>query len=498
MEFQDFHSIEPSEVWNRLHLTPQQRGLSSEDATLRLKRFGPNQLPEKEGRRVWQMLGDQLSSLMILILFVAAGISGFLHDLTDSVVILAIIAVNAVVGLIQDYQAQKALAALKKILPTRAQVLRDRVWQILPVEQLVPGDWIEVEAGDAVPADIRLFNAHLLAADESALTGESVPVEKQSDFLSEAKSPVGDRKNILHKGTMISRGRGQGLVVHTGPHTELGRIAQLLEGAEQVQTPLQQRLDRFSRKLTWVLLLICLLLFAVGLLHGQDWLSMLMTAVSLAVAAIPEALPSVIVIALAVGAKRMVSRRALIQKLSAVEALGSTTVICSDKTGTLTQNKMTVVRSWIAHPEHEELFYTNMALNNDVNWQDRARELAEGEPTERALFLHAFHHGKDKEELGESWPRLNEFPFDPKEKFMVTQHQQPDATFYFLKGAPETVLHLCRRDSLAAEGLGQAQQMADGGLRVLAFAWLQTSTPFCNWMWRPFIANIGSCLVLPA
>ncbi|MCB0386434.1 MAG: HAD-IC family P-type ATPase, partial [Bdellovibrionales bacterium] len=310
--------------------------------------------------------------------------------------------------------------------------------------------------------------------------GESVPVEKRDDFIAEPKASVGDRKNLLHKGTLISRGRGQGIVVRTGLNTELGQIALLLETAEQVQTPLQKRLDQFSRKLTWFLLLICLLLFGVGILHGQDWLSMLMTAVSLAVAAIPEALPSVIVIALAVGAKRMVSRRALIQKLSAVEALGSTTVICSDKTGTLTQNKMTVVRSWIPYPEREELFYTNLALNNDVRWQDRTRQLAEGEPTEKALFLHAYHHGKDKEELGHTWPRVNEFPFDPKEKLMVTQHQQPDATFYFLKGAPEVVLQLCQDDTSVTNGTQHAMQMAEGGLRVLAFAWFQSSSPIAN------------------
>ena len=484
------HARPAAEVLRTLAVDPV-HGLSAADATTRLAQHGPNALIEGRRRRPARMLLDQFTDFMIVVLLAAAVVSGFIGDVTDTVVILVIVVLNAVIGFIQEYRAEAAIAALRQLAAPVARVLRDGRSHSIPAQELVPGDIVLLDAGAVVPADVRLLEVAALQTQEAALTGESAAVRKSADAQIAVDAPLGDRFTMAYKGTLVVHGRARGVVTATGMDTQLGRIAQMLQTTEEGKTPLQKRLARFGKVLAIVVLVLCAVIFAAGVLRGEPVLLMLLTAISLAVAAIPEALPAVVTVALALGARQMVRRQALIRKLPAVETLGSVTYICSDKTGTLTLNRMRVEELCVAGGERRspplakpddpvltELLAA-MALNNDTHLDHAGVPV--GEPTEVALFEAANDAGFVASELLEQLPRIAELPFDAERRCMTTLHR-PDARretlIAYTKGSPEKILSTCHgqyspegsrpidRDAL----LAVAEHMATNGLRVLAFA----------------------------
>jgi len=454
-------------------------GLSAAEAKARLAQHGPNVLPEGRRRSVLRMLADQFADFMILVLIAAAIVSGVVGELSDTVAILVIVLLNAAIGVWQEWRAERAMAALRGMTAPTAQVRRDAAARTLPAAQLVPGDIVLLEAGNIVPADLRLLEARELRLSEAALTGESQPAEKQIDALPVLHLPLGDRANMAWKGTLVTKGRGVGLVVATGLATELGRIARLIEGAEESKTPLQKRLARFGVRLAWVVLAICALVFFAGLWRGEPPVLMFLTAVSLAVAAIPEALPAVAAIALALGAARMARQNALVRRLPAVETLGSITYVCSDKTGTLTQNRMRAEAFDAAGEPGAEpwpsLLRALVLVNDAAAHGDGAMA---GDPTEVALLEAAQARGVDCAEARKRFPRRHEYPFDSERKRMATVHAHGDHFLVCVKGAPEAILPRCSARLGAqgampfdpAEALAHAERLAAQGLRVLAFA----------------------------
>ncbi|MGA7179976.1 MAG: cation-translocating P-type ATPase [Thiobacillaceae bacterium] len=462
-----------------------QKGLSEAAALSLLDQLGPNALQEAGRRSLLAMLATQFTDFMILVLIAAAVIAGVIGEPQDTIAIVVIVFLNGIIGFVQEYRAERAMAALKKMASPQARVIRDGQSSIIDAANLVPGDLVEVEAGNIVPADLRLTELSALQVNESALTGESQPVHKQIAELKEADLPLGDRFNLAYKGTIVTYGRARGLVVATGMQTELGKIAALLTG-EAGKTPLQKRLANFGQKLALTVLAICAIIFVAGWLRGEPPLTMLLTAVSLAVAAIPEALPAVVTISLALGAARMVKQNALIRRLPAVETLGSVTYICSDKTGTLTLNRMHVDQlhadgknlpslQGTEHSPWHELGLA-MALCNDAA-TDATGNLV-GDPTETALFMAAREAGFSKTALTKTLPRIAEIPFDSERARMSTLHQQKDNVLILVKGAPETLLPLCinqlsAQDTVAIDHAAlhdEAERLARQGLRVLAFA----------------------------
>nr|MBP6829004.1 HAD-IC family P-type ATPase [Saprospiraceae bacterium] len=457
-------------------------GISSARAEEHLARYGPNILEEKKKKPAWRLFLDQFADFMIVVLMAAAVISGLIGDLTDTIVILTIVFANAIIGFVQEYRAEKAIDALRQMAAPTATVIRDGHPAQIPAAGLVPGDVAVLDVGNVVPADVRLFEVHTLQVDESSLTGESSVTEKHADLLDGADIPLGDRKNMAYKGSNITHGRARGIVVATGMNTELGNIARMLQEAD-TKTPLQKRLAAFGKNLSYIILLICVVVFAIGYLRGENPLLMLLTAISLAVAAIPEALPAVITIALALGAKRMVRQKALIRNLPAVETLGSVTYICTDKTGTLTINKMTVQEVLCGdtvipanelqnHREDEsvQLLLKAMALCNDVAESHNGDAI--GDPTEIALARAAKDQLLLKKELEQTWPRVAEIPFDAERKRMTTIHRNGTSFIAFTKGALDGLL-----DTGAGPDAPEKEQwtkrgdvMAEQGLRVLGFA----------------------------
>ena len=475
-------NIDAKEALKRLDSSTS--GLTNRVARERLSETGPNAIPEGKRRSIWNILLRQFKDFLVLVLLVAALVSGFIGEPQDAIAILVIVLLNAIIGSIQEYRAERAVEALKAMAAPEASVLREGKIATLPAAELVPGDVVLLEAGNVVPADLRLIESEEVQADESALTGESHPAEKSCEVLNEAELPITDRRNLLFKSCLVTRGRGTGVVVATGLSTEIGRIAELLQVSAGAKTPLQIRLSRFGRNLAFSVLAICAVVFIAGLLQGQSPVLMFLTAVSLAVAAIPEALPAVVTISLALGAHKLIRHNALMRNLPAVETLGSVTYICSDKTGTLTQNHMTVDLFYADSQRHESLSQDHvvlkelgiaMALNNDV--VDRDGEHA-GEPTELALFESARSNGFIKADLEREIPRVAAIPFDSERKQMTTIHQLPGGVVAYVKGAPERVLKQC---NCAANNEGEssfdsnellqvAEQLANEGYRVLALA----------------------------
>ncbi len=480
-------------------------GLASDEADRRLKQAGPNVLIEQGRRSIARILGDQLRGALILLLVVAAVVSAFVGDIEDAVAILAIVILNAALGVRQEYKAEEAMAALKRLSEPVVKLRRDGKLTEAPTHDLVPGDIVLLEAGGVMSADVRLLETAALRSDEAALTGESEAVEKDSGMVCDEAAALGDRRNMAYRGTTIVYGRGVGLVVETGMRTELGKIADLIQTVKSEPTPLQRRLDKLGRTLVFAALGVVAIVFATGLIQGQPLELMFLTAVSLAVAAAPEGLPAVATIALALGARRMLARNALIRRLPAVETLGSVTCICSDKTGTLTQNRMHVSAIVAAGDDvprsadtpEARLILCAGALCNDAEWSEAEQE-AVGEPTETALVVAANEAGLNKATLESDLPRIAEAPFDSERKRMSTLHRVKSdeakileslqaasagkiSFVVFAKGALDTILEVCdtafeagRLQELGPkerEDIGRIHdQIAGKGMRVLAMA----------------------------
>ncbi|MBL0306745.1 MAG: cation-translocating P-type ATPase [Chitinophagaceae bacterium] len=469
----NWHCLTSKEIFN---LTgSSMNGLTREKAALNLAEFGLNELQEKKKKPAWLLFLAQFSDFMILVLLAAAIIAGIAGDITDTIIILIIVVLNAIVGFVQEYKAEKAMEALKKIAAFQAQVIRNGETFTISAAELVPGDLVLLEAGNVVPADIRLIETHSLRIDEAALTGESVPAEKTDKVLTEEDLPIGDRLNLAFKSTLITNGRAKGVVIATGMLTEIGLIAKMLQQSESV-TPLQKRMSDFGKKLSYIILLICILLFVVGLLRGEKPLNMLLISISLAVAAIPEALPALITIALARGASRLVRKNALVRKLPAVETLGSVTYICSDKTGTLTQNKMKVVEAEVAPGgikllDNIPLLYCSIALNNDVKPTGENGLL--GDPTEIALvnYFNEKYLSETLLKLQEQLPRVAELPFDSDRKCMTTVHRYGQQFLVVSKGAIESITESLS-DQVNTSGIHKkANDWANNGIRVIGFGY---------------------------
>ncbi len=458
-------------------------GLNSQEAEKRIIQYGENIIKKEKTRTPIKIFFNQFTDFMILILIAAAIISGIVGEPIDAIAILVIVLLNALIGFFQEYRAEKALAALNKMAEPMTVVLRDQMLKAIKSSLIVPGDIVSLETGNIVPADIRLIECVKLNINEAALTGESVPSAKSTAAINDASTGLADRRNMAYKGTMITQGRGIGVVTETGMSTELGKIAILLGAEHEVKTPLQRRLNSFSKKLAIIFLGVCLIVFLLGIVRRSDPSLMFLTAVSLAVAVIPEALPAVITVALAIGAKQLARSKALIHKLAAVETLGSVTYVCTDKTGTLTQNKMQVVevyadnRAFTSTDPPDKLgkledLMLMMAISNDAH-QDQNGEII-GDPTEVAMCITARNTGFDKFKLSKDYPRIDEIPFDPERKLMTTFHKTPAGDIISCtKGAIDTLL---KENSInTSHGLvdlnkikQQNHKMAGNGLRVLA------------------------------
>lgn len=530
------HTLSAEEVAIKLG-SDLERGLSDTEAQQRLQQYGHNELREEPPPTLWQMLWDQFNNFVVILLIVAAIISAIVgaytgEGYTDALAIVAIVILNAILGVVQEGRAEAALRALKKMAAPEARVLRDGRIKDIPSREVVPGDVVILETGNYVPADVRLFEGFNLTIDEAALTGESVPVEKKPTALLGDDATIGDRANMAFMGSMITYGRGRGIVVATGMNTEIGKIAEMLQSYEEPPTPLQTRLDQLGRWLGWATLIICGVVFIVGVLrmlsttpiddlgvwlssveHQNRLIELFMVAVSLAIAAVPEGLPAVVTIALALGMQRMIRRHVLIRKLAAVETLGSANVICSDKTGTLTTNEMTVVRVLVdgkllnvsgegykptGHfarngttieaaqmPSLQKLAYGAMLCNDAVIEQNGGTWSLIGDPTEGALLTMAVKAGLRTETLAREWPRVAEVPFDADRKRMTTIHRSPNGSapyVAFTKGAPELLLERCSHilhegqvvpltDERREVILNTNSSLAREALRVLAIAY---------------------------
>ncbi|HPR34621.1 MAG TPA: cation-translocating P-type ATPase [Anaerolineaceae bacterium] len=541
-----WHALEPEEVLSNLEV-PIETGLSTAEAAERLEEYGHNELVEKAGRTIWQKLWEQINSFVIWLLIGAAVISAVLEDWVEAGAILLIVVLNAIMGVVQESRAEASLAALKKMAAPEAQVLRDGHRQLVPARDLVPGDIVFIEAGNFIPADVRLMEAINLSIDEASLTGESVPAKKDAESNLQADIPLGDRGNTAFLGTTVTYGRGKGVVIATGMHTQLGLIATMLQSVEEEQTPLQKRLEQLGKTLGIAALIVCVLVFVIGVFNlfraglfdlssesfKREIVALFMVAVSLAIAAVPEGLPAVVTISLAGGMREMVNRHALIRRLASVETLGSVTTICTDKTGTLTQNQMTVTKLWvdgqfvdISGTGYEPVgdFSVNGEIITDLKQLPAARTALwvgtinndaqleavgesegkttyrmVGDPTEGSILVAALKAGAAANVVNQNYPRKQEIPFDSARKRMVTIHNivnpgHGDISPYVtnektnwytiaVKGAPDVVLDLCSFRSgmdntpvpltpeLRQEILDANDQMTGKALRVLGVAY---------------------------
>ena len=475
----------------------ENQGLTTEQVEKNRETYGINELETKKKKSLIVKFLEQFKDFMIIILILAAIISGVIgyiqnEGITDSIIILIVVIVNAIIGVAQENKAEKSLEALQKLSSHVAKVIRNGNIEVVASRDLVPGDIVVLDTGDYVPADLRIIEAVNLKAQEASLTGESVPVEKITAEIEKEKVGIGDRTNMLFSSSLITYGRGKGIVVETGMNTEVGKIAGMINTVEETETPLQQKLNKLGKTLGIAAIVICVVIFVIGMLYGKDPVDMFMTAVSLAVAAIPEGLAAVSTIVLAIGVQRMVKKHAIVKKLPAVETLGSTTVICSDKTGTLTQNKMTVKKVFYngnlvdlesidvqnIPEELKKLISVSMFCNDTKVAQDKTLT---GDPTETALIDMGFKLDFDPTKL-EQYPRVKELPFDSERKLMTTVHKVMDSYVVYTKGGIDELLQRCNSYSLNGnikedlenyrkEISKQNEQMASEALRVLAMAY---------------------------
>jgi len=506
-----WHALAVNEVLEILKSNPL--GLSVEEAEKRLEIYGPNELKKEKKRGRIKIFIDQFKNILVIILILAAALSIAIGEVTDSIVILAIVVASAILGFVQEYRAEKALEALKKLTAPTATVVRNGEEIEIPAREIVPGDILVLNAGDKVPADARIIESHNLKVDEAPLTGESVTIAKVVEPLSE-DTPLSDRKNMVYAGTVVTYGRGKAIVVATGMNTELGKIAASVQETEKEETPLERRMVEIGRILAIMCLSVAGFVAAVGFfIWHYELLEMTMWAISLAVAAVPEALPAVVTGALAVGMYRMAKRKAIVRRLPAVETLGSTTIICSDKTGTMTKGEMTVRKIYVNdklidvtgsgyEPKGEfvlngeilenmdeelRMLLLASALCNDAKLvRQNNRWIIRGDPTEGALIVAAVKAGIAEDEL-KKYPRVNEIPFSSERKRMTTIHSTPDLkVLAFMKGAPEVVLNLCDKaringkimtldENMRKKILAINNELASNGLRNLAIAYKETS-----------------------
>ena len=477
------YSVEPEAVLSALK-SDGINGLTATEVQKRFKEHGANKIEAEKGKSVWLIFLSQFKSPIVWLLGLAAGLSFYFGEWLDGNAILAVILINALIGFYMEYQAERSMNALKKLSAVPAKVLRDKRLEEINAEDIVPGDVIYIEAGDMVPADGRIFNASQMQIDESALTGESVPVEKQIEKI-QTDTTLAERKNMLYKGTFSTKGNGYMVVTDTGMDTELGNIAGMVQSAEQAATPLEKKLEDFSKKLIWITVALVVVIFLAGLPNGQKFLEMLETSIALAVAAIPEGLPIVATMALAQGMMKMAKYNVIVKKLSAVETLGGTNVICTDKTGTLTQNKIEVNKIVTPADNAEALEIINRiaVLCNTAELQNNNGTVKEiGDPLETGLLKFAVKNNANIQDYRSRFPKIKEEPFSSETKVMATLHQtEKDLTIY-AKGASEELLKRCER-IVEKEGIAeldaekrenwiqQAEKLADSGLRVIAGAY---------------------------
>ncbi len=497
----DWHQVSATEATQRLGVDPAS-GLSSDEAATRQSKYGPNRLKEVPPRSRWLLLLDQFKGILILVLIGAAVLAAAIGDLTDAAVILVVVMINAVLGFSQEYRAEKSLAALKKMLAPTAEVRRDSRTMVLPADELVPGDVVLLGPGDRVPADGRVIATHGFEVDESSLTGESHTVGKQVDPLAGEDIPLAERANLFYMNTTVTRGRAEMVVTATGMRTELGSLADMLGEAKDSPTPLQIQLDGLGRRLALIAGIVVAFMLIAGLLRGEPWVIMIMTAIALAVAAIPEGLPAVVTVTLAIGLQRMARNQAIVKRLAAVETLGCTSVICTDKTGTLTVNQMTA-RQLYTSGHHlrvsGEGYGTAGEISGDAGVPDLQALLMPialcnestlrsgqviGDPMEGALLAVAAKGGFDPLKLKQHYRRIAEIPFETEHKFQATFHLDGEQVRVMVKGAPEVLLDHCKTvffengnqplDAQQHKLIEQAnEKMASTGLRVLAVAWTQ-------------------------
>ena len=510
----NWYNQSPDEVLKNLSTT-KERGLSEVEAKKRLEEYGENALAEEKKKSFGEKLKEQFFDPMIIILIAAALVSIFVGEGLDAGIIIAIVIVNAFLSIYQEGKAEEAIAALQKMSSPKAKVIRDGDHEEVDSNKLVPGDIIVLETGDIVPADLRLIESSNLKIDESSLTGESVAVEKHFDQVYEGKVEIGDRENLAYSSTIVTYGRGMGVVIETGHKTEIGKIATSIATVSDEQTPLQRKLAKLSKTLGILVIVICAVVMGVGLLYKHDPLDMFMTAISLAVAAVPEGLPAIVTIVLSIGMGKMAEKNAIVKKLLAVETLGTTTVICSDKTGTLTQNEMTVVKVFtdghvydvsgtgyspegdvrkkdeivtIDDDENLKILSSIAALTNDAKLKVKEGDASiTGDPTEGALLTFAEKAGNVLDNLYKNFDRLEEIPFDSDRKMMTTFHDKIfDEIASFTKGAPDVVLDRCEKvlidgkeveldEKLRKEILEKNSEFARSALRCLGYAYRKHS-----------------------